>query len=100
MNFDWYIIEASSYGSNKQYSIIGSDNHLVPTRWQAIIWTNDGYFTDTSLGVNELNSMECLTLPFRAPHGCFIKLYDVTLGFDNMRYIFTDKHVIHKIHQR
>ena len=19
---------------------------LVPTRWQAIIWTNDGYFTD------------------------------------------------------
>ena len=23
-----------------------SDNDLAPTRWQAIIWTNDGYLTD------------------------------------------------------
>ena len=23
-------------------SSIGSDNGLAPTRWQAIIWTNDG----------------------------------------------------------
>ena len=36
---------------------IGSDSGLVPTRRQAIIWTNDDYFTDTyaSLGLNELN---------------------------------------------
>ena len=25
---------------------IGSDNGLAPIRRQAIIWTNDGYFTD------------------------------------------------------
>ena len=29
-----------------KYSGIGSDNGLVPARWQAIVWTNDGYFTD------------------------------------------------------
>ena len=33
-------------GLNWQYSIIGSDNGLAPTRWQAIIWTIDGKFTD------------------------------------------------------
>ena len=32
--------------SNWQYSIIGSDNGLAPARRQAIIWTNDDYFTD------------------------------------------------------
>ena len=26
----------------KQYSIIGSDNGLAPSRRQAIVWTNDG----------------------------------------------------------
>ena len=26
---------------------IGSDNGFAPTRWQAIIWTNNGLFTDT-----------------------------------------------------
>ena len=26
----------------KQYSSIGSDNALAPSRRQAIIWTNDG----------------------------------------------------------
>ena len=29
-------------GSNQQYSSIGSDNGLAPTRRQAIICTNDG----------------------------------------------------------
>ena len=29
-----------------QGSSIGSDNGLVPIRQQAIIWTNDDYFTD------------------------------------------------------
>ena len=28
-------------------SSIGSVKGLVPTRWQAIIWTNDGYFIYT-----------------------------------------------------
>ena len=31
---------------HKQYSSIGSDNGLLPSRQQAIIWTNDGCFTD------------------------------------------------------
>ena len=35
-----------SQGSNEQYSSIGSDNGLAPARRQAIIWTNDGLFTD------------------------------------------------------
>ena len=44
---------------NLQYSSLGSDNGLAPSRRQAIIWTNDGFFTDTnmiyaSLGLNEL----------------------------------------------
>ena len=46
MNFDWSFTEVCSYGSNLQYSSIGLDNGLAPTRWQAIIWTNDGKFTD------------------------------------------------------
>ena len=29
-----------------KYSFIGTDNGLVPARRQAIIWTNDGQFTD------------------------------------------------------
>ena len=42
-------IEICSPGCNQQYSSIGSDNGLVPVRWQAIIWTNDGKFTDSYL---------------------------------------------------
>ena len=37
--------EVCSQGSNWQYSSIGSDNGLAPTRRQAIIWTNTGFFT-------------------------------------------------------
>ena len=33
-------------GSNQQYSSIGSDNGLAPSRRQAIIWNNDDLFTD------------------------------------------------------
>ena len=29
-----------------KYYSIDSDNGLAPTRWQAIIWTNDGSITD------------------------------------------------------
>ena len=41
MNFDQNFIEICSYGPNLQYSIIGSDNGLPPTKRQAIIWTID-----------------------------------------------------------
>ena len=34
------------WGSNQQYSCIGSDNDLAPTKWHAIVWTNDGKSTD------------------------------------------------------
>ena len=46
MNFDKYFTEVCSQGSNEEYPNIGSDNGLAPTRRQAIIWTNDGNFTD------------------------------------------------------
>ena len=36
LNFHWSLFLSS----------IGSDNGLAPARWQAIIWTNDGQFTD------------------------------------------------------
>ena len=36
---------------NQQYSTIGSDNGLVSTGRQAIIWTDDGVLTDTYMGV-------------------------------------------------
>ena len=42
MNFALNFIEICSYGSNQQYSIIGSDNGFAPTGQQAVIWTNDG----------------------------------------------------------
>ena len=42
MNIDKDFIEVCSQWSNQQYSSIGSDNGFVPTRQQAIIWTNDG----------------------------------------------------------
>ena len=35
--------------SNWQYSSIVSDNGLAPTRWQAIIWSNDGKLTDACM---------------------------------------------------
>ena len=36
-------------GSNKQYSHIDSENSLALARGQAIIWTNDGQFTNAYL---------------------------------------------------
>ena len=38
--------EVCSQGSIKQYPSIGSDHGLALTRQQAIIWTNDGRFSD------------------------------------------------------
>ena len=46
MNFDQYVTQVCSQGSNEQYSSIGSDNGLAPTRRQGIIWTNAGKFAD------------------------------------------------------
>ena len=56
MNFDQIFTEVCFQGLNQQYSSIGSGNGLVPTRRQAIVWTNDGKFADAymSLGLNEL----------------------------------------------
>ena len=42
MNFDQDFIKFCSYGSNKRYYSIGSDNYLAPIRRQAIFRTNDG----------------------------------------------------------
>ena len=38
----WISVDICSNGSNWQYSSIGSDHGFVPTRRQAIIWTNNG----------------------------------------------------------
>ena len=46
VNFDSDFTEVCSQWSNEQYSSIRSDNGLAPARRQAIIWTNDGEFTD------------------------------------------------------
>ena len=35
--------------SSYDHASIGSDDGLAPTRWQAIVWTNDGYFTDANM---------------------------------------------------
>ena len=45
-DFDLNFTEVYSQESNQQYSSIGSDNGMAPTRRQAIIGTNDDYFTD------------------------------------------------------
>ena len=50
-------------GSNQQYSIIGSDNGMAPTRRQAIIWTNDGlgcWRIYASLSLSELREADTL----------------------------------------
>ena len=52
MNFDF--TDDCSLGSNLQYSSIGSDNGLVSTRQQAIIWTNGVLFTDACHWFKEL----------------------------------------------
>ena len=42
MNFAYDDTEMCLEGLNQQYSIIGSDNGLAPTRRQAIVWASDG----------------------------------------------------------
>ena len=49
MELRFKFAEICSQESNQQYPSIGSDNGLAPSRRQAIIWTNDGYFTDAYL---------------------------------------------------
>ena len=53
------LLKFCSLESNRQNSIIGSDNGLVPNRRQAIILTNNGlgfWRIYASLGLNELIS--------------------------------------------
>ena len=70
LKFHWSLF----LGSNQPYSSIGSDNGLVSGRWQAIVWTNDGYFTNVyvhhlasmcqafSISIWELFSIVCSNL--------------------------------------
>ena len=44
LGFNWRLF--LNFLTNWQFSSIGSDNGLVPTGRQAIIWTNVGLFTD------------------------------------------------------
>ena len=44
--FEFWLKSHWSLFLRVQYSIIGSDNGLAPSRRQDIIWTNDGKFTD------------------------------------------------------
>ena len=46
INFDGDFTEVCSWGSKQQFPSIGLDNGLAPARRQAIIWTNEGWFTD------------------------------------------------------
>ena len=65
LNFAYYFTEVCSQGSNWQYPSIGPDNGLAPIRRQAIIWTNDGLFTDAYMrhsASNELNRPDCLNV--------------------------------------
>ena len=51
LNSDGYSTgNALPSGNNKQYFSIGLHNGLAPTRQLAIIWTNDGKFTDAYMG--------------------------------------------------
>ena len=45
--FYWNLFPKYNY-SNSQYSNIGSDNDLAPTRRQAIIWTTDVYMRQSA----------------------------------------------------
>ena len=46
INFDKDFTAVCSQGPNQQYCSIGSDNGLALSKRQAIILTNDGWFTD------------------------------------------------------
>ena len=57
LNFKEDFTEICSLWSSRQYGSTGSDNGLALTKWQAIIWTNDGLGCRciyVSLGLSEL----------------------------------------------
>ena len=57
--FDSNFIEVCSWGSNWQYSSIGSDNGLAPIRRQAIIWTNaEQIHWDELISYNQLGQWQ------------------------------------------
>ena len=65
-------------GSNWQYTSVGSDNDLAPTRRQAIIWTNDGQVSwriYATLGLNALISG-------KAPH------HQISRNLEAARYMY------------
>ena len=49
MNFDWYFIEFVPKGQINNIPALVQKIGLVPTKRQAIMWTNDCKFTDTYL---------------------------------------------------
>ena len=58
--------------SKQQYSSIGSDNGLALTMRQAIVWINDGLFTDTYMRNSASMSKQHV--------GCVIHMYDACLA--------------------
>ena len=78
MNLNWYFIEVCSQGSFWQHSGTDSDNGWAQSTQQAIIWTNDGQFTDKymSLGLKELiiqlEWMICVKNDFEIIHVSFV----------------------------
>ena len=60
MNLDNNFAEVSSQSSNYQYSTMGSDDGLAPTRRQANIWINDGYITEAYMRLStSINELKC-----------------------------------------
>ena len=57
---------------------MGSDNDLVPTRQQAILWTNDEWVTDAyaSLGLNVL-SWRLEYVSYQLTHWSLNKMTDI-----------------------
>ena len=76
LRFHWRLFPRS----NKQYSSIGSDFGLSPARQQAIIWTNDGQFTDTYVHHSSLNeliiqaSISMLVMLLNVEPGCLFNV--------------------------
>ena len=69
-----------SWGLNRQFSSIGSDNGLAPNRRQAVIWTSVGMFYGriyVSLGLNELISSNVDEMDWRLLPGA--RLAQVTM---------------------
>ena len=87
LNCYWNFTEVYFQGSNWPYSSFGSDNGLVPTRWQTIIWTNDGKITDTyaSLGLSELMQKRRDSFA-NVTHMCYLCLFAFRHPYNHSTY--------------